>query len=429
MDGITPGNGGTGGNTPFFAKAVGRLTTLDFLKGLGLIFILYSHLSIYVGNESWKSFHMFQLIIYRPIGPANYTICSILGVVLSLDRREIAKRTSGRGGGDAMVARAFRRMVALVIFGSLINVGLIWHELVNPDVSLINKVLKVIFTWNIITSIGFSQFIAFFFKRLSVLWQIISIAAVFAFYYIMVPVIIDTFVNMGLPYQSQDLTTNQGMNAILFVYHYLFFHNSMAPFIPCIAFTLLTCVVFRNVSRLMASNKEAARLLIKGEFKKIYAICTGLIVTAMIVGGGLGKGVINRNEYYQLIHDDPFRIWNPSSGGYPIFLQPNNPMHVLFSFGIMSIITITMLWFIDIDKNERVGKRKWMNSLSTMGKYTLTLFITHGIFSLAPNILDFFTFIFTFLGITTAYIVGFHYWEKFNEGKYSLEWMVKKFIH
>ncbi|MHA1996948.1 MAG: hypothetical protein ACTSU9_02455, partial [Promethearchaeota archaeon] len=124
-------------------------------------------------------------------------------------------------------------------------------------------------------------------------------------------------------------------------------------------------------------------------------------------------------------HDDSFRIWNPDWGGFPYFLQANNPLYVLYTFSLISVILVSILWFVDF---KGLGRHRGIGIISRAGKYTLTMFVTHGIFALFPIQVHYWTFLVYYLTVTTGYLVGFYFWEKHAGGKVSLEWCVQKFV-
>ena len=90
-----PHRDGDLGNPPI-AAIPSRLLVLDFIKGLGILNIIWHHLFFRVGRDSYASFWGTSSIIARPFGPAAFVFCSTVATLFSLyrnERKSIDKKT------------------------------------------------------------------------------------------------------------------------------------------------------------------------------------------------------------------------------------------------------------------------------------------------------------------------------------------------
>src|SRR5271157_3932858 len=403
-----------------------RFKSLDFMKGTALIMILEAHLGLWWTDHSWFSAWTLTTMIIRPFGPSNFILISIFGTILSLDIREKAMP------GKSELPRLLKRTFIFLIIGTILNIIDLSGEIANPAVFFGYKIARIMLTWNIFTFLGVAQVIIFFFRRLNAKIQIAFTVGVFIFYYIMIPSFVQSFVALGIDYQNGTPDLTHGMTPILFIYFTLFFENAMATFVPYIAAAFLTCIIYKRLADI-CSDKTAEKSKLMAEFRSIKWISVGLILAGILIGFPFSPGLMMQLEYQHLISpfiiqvgssSSTFQLWNPSWGGYPLFLQQNNPAFILYSFGLMSIVSVCMMERVDIPgKNPKI-----VDVISRFGVYSLSVFTTHAVASYLPLPLGYLQFLLAFAAVAIGYIIVFYVWDVKWNGKYTFEYWLKLFL-
>jgi len=407
-------------------KIPSRFKSLDFMKGLALVLILESHLGIWWGDGTWTSAWTLMELFIRPLGPTNFIMISIFGMILSLNIRDKA------APGKSELPRLLKRSFVFIVIGTILTMIELTSEIANPSIFFGYKLARIFFTWNIFTYLGFVQIIIYFFRRLNVKIQIVCTLAVFIFFYITVPIVVQIFINRHVDYVTGNVDLSSGMTGTLFVYFTLFFENSMAPLIPYIATSFLVCIVYTKLLDI-CSSKEIERSKLAAEFRAIKWKALVLIIAGIATGFMLSPGLIGQVEYQRLI--EPFiiqvgsntyvsQLWDPVLGGYPLFLQQNNPSYILYSFGLVSMISMALLERIDIPgKNPAI-----IDVLARFGMYSLSVFLTHAIASYIPLSFGFLAFFGALAIVAAGYIVVLDIWDYKWKGKFTIEYWLKLFL-
>jgi hypothetical protein len=404
-----------------------RFKSLDFMKGFALIIIFEAHLGLFWGNGSWNSLWTLTQLIIRPFGPANFIIISIFGMLLSLDIRDRA------GTSKNELGRLLKRSFIFIAIGCVINAIDLGTQLTDPTVFIGYKILRVLLNWNILSYLGVVQIVMYYFRRIKSKWiQLAAVAAVFAFDYIMVPIFVSAFQSAGLNYKFSDITLpmTQGAPYIIgrvILYYSLFFENAMAPMIPWLAMSFLVSIVYSEFITLLASGDPSESKL-RAAIRKIKYYSVAIMVVGILSGFRLSPGWINQSEYYGLINPDIFRIWPPAWGGYPLFLQLDTSSYIMYSFGLMSLISIYFIDHIDLAEKGVWKQSRVINVLSRFGTFSLTVFLTHAIAAFIPLSLNYPQFLVALALFTAFYISVIYAWDKYGHGKYSVEWAIKLFM-
>ena len=136
-----------------------RITSIDFLKGFAIIFVILAHTS-----QGWldsESRYLYGLLfaLLDILGPSLFVFLSALSVIFSIKRKE------GILPNKIIRNRIFTRGIVMIIIGMITN-------LVGID-PVTGEVVVIIFGWNIITFIGFTQIFSFYILKLKKKWRII----------------------------------------------------------------------------------------------------------------------------------------------------------------------------------------------------------------------------------------------------------------
>ncbi|MFX0103293.1 MAG: hypothetical protein ACFFCS_27260 [Candidatus Hodarchaeota archaeon] len=390
------------------------IKALDFLKGFSLTLVIVAHLRIYWNNGQWKSAGMLIYMIFGPLGPAVFILCSMVGLILSLSRG------AENGKLKNNLTRILKRALVFLAIGAIINLILIWDLFPDPNIPWFYKILGTIFVWNIITFMGVAQIILYLIRKLKIKYQIVGVILVFIFYYIMILVIIQECNRLDINYQTDGIHPEQAMKSwAIIIYMLLFFNNSMAPFMPWLGLIFLANIVYTKFADAWNKRKEIA---VKKEIREIRYISLIIMLTGMVIGFYLTKGEFSTLGYQILIADGT--VWNESWGGFPMFLHGNTVPFVLFSFGLSSFILINLIAGMDLH-----GRRyKGMSILIRFGKYSLTVFLVHAVAALIPVRVSLPMFPLAYAGFLSLFLIAFNAWEIKLKGKGSLEWFIRYYL-
>ncbi len=344
-----------------------RFASLDLLRGIALVLILEAHLGIWWGDPSWYSAWALTQIVIRPVGPVNFIIASIFGTMVSISLKERGGITKG------LMPQLWKRFLLFLIIGSVLNFINLWRDIVDPNVLVWFKLLRILFTWNIFTFLAFAQIIVQFARKLPAWANICFVMGIFVYYYLSIPVFVRILENHHVDYHNGDLFLSDIPTGYMLVYFLLFFENSMAPFIPWMSVTFLVVAVYNPLVKCV-SSPGAGRDEVMAKIHRVQKIAVFLLVTGVLIG------------------------FSPS----PACMKQ-----------------------IDL-----LGKTRRLTSiLISFGKYSLTVFLTHALFSFIPLALPYLGFLLAVFIVAAGYIAGLVYWDRRWGGKYSIEWLVKFFLY
>ncbi|MHA1847438.1 MAG: hypothetical protein ACTSXU_07325 [Promethearchaeota archaeon] len=394
-----------------------RLKSLDVLKGVGIFVFIFVHFGMFFNDDSWLSLRELLFILLRPAGPANYIICSLIGVLLSIRTVKNADKQ------EKNLLKIAKRFLFFLILGSMINMVNFRNVLLNPDIWILYKIFQILFTWNMLTFIGFAQVIIYIIRDLSFISNIILLIAAIGVYHVLIPVFINSFNLHDFNYKVDELTMIKGVDLPVFMYFVFFFQNSHAPFFPWVEIIFLVNMTYKRFSRILKSPGASIENILR-EIQRIQVLSLVFLFSGMLFGLEINEGILNINEYLVLTRKDSWHAWNEDWNGYPVFLQFNSPMNVLYSFGLLSFFTITVMKYIDFKKRKIPG----VDTLSSLGKYSLTIFISHAAIALLPIKLEFFSFLFFYAGFMVVLSMAIRVWDEDHHGIGGLEWIASKFI-
>jgi hypothetical protein len=183
----------------------------------------------------------------------------------------------------------------------------------------------------------------------------------------------------------------------------------------------LACVVYDKLASAL-SMRPATSERILHELRIVQLVSAALMVLGIVLGSSLTTGIFSYSRYADLVTPDSTRLW--FAPGYPLFLHLTHPSYVLFSFGALSLLLTVV--FEAVDLNSRRGRGSEI--FSVFGKYSLTIYLLNPIAVFFPFPISLEGFIILFSTATSLTIAGTYVWEKHWEGKYSVDWLIRKFV-
>ncbi|MFW9973152.1 MAG: heparan-alpha-glucosaminide N-acetyltransferase domain-containing protein [Candidatus Odinarchaeota archaeon] len=384
-----------------------RINSIDFVKGFAIVFIILAHTSQGWLDADSKYIYAILFALLDILGPSLFVFLSALSVIFSIKRKE------GIIHPKIIRNQVFTRGIVMIALGILTN-------LIGIDLNT-GKVIVIIFGWNIITFIGFSQIFSYYILKLKKLPRII----------------IGIIIIVLSPFLRAVLYELENVNVVFYILHYII--TSPTPhltLLPWISISFISTIFGEYIYEAMNKSTKNAYIglfrifLVWGIIFVLIGIFApfpnGLNLTDWQPGWALQTpDTIVLTEYPQL---DLLRIANNQDyfiiPGMPNFLIRGTSGNMFYNQGAALLIIAIFFYFIDI-KNK---SNDLINMLIYFGKISLSLFLIHFIF--IPLFFNQFSIPF-YLMVVFAY-VGFlgtfmYVWMEFARGVGSPEWLMVQF--
>ena len=374
-----------------------RILSIDFLKGFAIIFVILAHTAQFWLDPSSRYLYGLLYALLDILGPSLFVFLSALSVIFSIKRKE------GIVHPKIIRNRIFTRGIVMIVLGMLTNL-----------VAIVDgRVTLVIFGWNIITFIGFSQIFSFYILKLKKKWRII----------IGLIIIVFSPALRAILFEGKEAG-----NLILGVFHYIV--TSPTPhltLLPWVSICFISTIFGEYIFEAMNKGTDDAYVglfrifLVWGIVFIIIGIFAPLpsfgfeLQTVDTMIGGIAEyphlellGIAQNQTYLEI-------------PGMPLFLIRGTSANMFYNQGAALTIIAIFFFLIDI-------KKKYNNFTSMLvyyGKVSLSLFLIHFIFMpLFSQLLN----IALFLTISLSYI-GFlgilmYFWMEYAKGVGSPEFLM-----
>ncbi len=384
-----------------------RISSIDFLKGFAIIFVILAHTA-----QAWldnDSIYLYGLLfaLLDILGPSLFVFLSALSVIFSIKRKE------GILPQKIIRNRIFTRGIVMIIIGMMTN-------LVGID-PVTGKIIVIVFGWNIITFIGFSQIFSYYILKLKKSRRIL----------IGILIIVFSPILRAFLFEGKDAG-----NLICIFFHYIITsptpHLTLLPWVSiCFMSTIFGEYIFEAMNK---GTEDAYVGLFRIFF--IWGIVLILVGIFAFFPNGLNftqwqpgwalqtpESVVGGLSEYP--HLDLLEIANKQDffviPGMPNFLIRGTSANMFYNQGAALFVISIFFYFIDI-KNV---SNDFTNMLIYYGKVSLSLFLIHFLF--LPIFFDQFS-VSLFLIIVFCY-VGFlgilmWVWMENFKGVGSPEWLM-----
>jgi len=376
-----------------------RITSIDFLKGFAIIFVILAHTS-----QGWldsESRYLYGLLfaLLDILGPSLFVFLSALSVIFSIKRKE------GVLPNKIIRNRIFTRGIVMIIIGMITN-------LVGIDPAT-GEVIVIIFGWNIITFIGFSQIFSFYILKLKKKWRIVSGLVI---------IISSPYIRAFL-YEGKEAG-----NIIISFFHYII--TSPTPhltLIPWISICFISTIFGEYIFEAMNKGTDDAYIglfrifLVWGIAFILIGIFAPLpnfgfeLQTADTIIGGFAEyphlhllEVANNQDFFEIL-------------GMPLFLIRGTSANMFYNQGAALTIIAIFFYIIDIKKKSN----DFTNTLKYYGKVSLSLFLIHFLF--IPLFIDRFgVALYLIIGISYVGFLGIlmYIWMEYANGVGSPEYLM-----
>ncbi|MFX1237215.1 MAG: heparan-alpha-glucosaminide N-acetyltransferase domain-containing protein [Promethearchaeota archaeon] len=370
-----------------------RLASIDFVKGIAIIFIIIAHVAAAWLDEQWIFIYGFVYAFLDILGPSLFIFLSALSVVFSINRKK------GHLPKKAIRNTIFSRGLSMLLIGSLINFALNGADLPFPS---------CLWGWNIISFIGLSQIVCYYTIKLKRSTRIV-IGVIIIFTSEMIREAIwslsraePIFYALWFALDSPEATTT---------------------ILPWIAVCFITTVFGELLYEAMmdGSDKSYRHLfrvfVLWGGILFVFGIITGL-ETVLPTLGNINGNLYKFDVYYAAIKQ-PF-VYYP---GMWKFLVRGTFSNIWYTMGTSFLIVAAAFYLTDIKKKDNI----LIGMIKFYGTVSLNLFLMH--YLLTPFFSAYMTIlVLPYILVTYIGLLGvlFHIWYRYWDGMFSPEWLMQK---
>ncbi|MBY9015716.1 MAG: hypothetical protein KGD68_08505 [Candidatus Lokiarchaeota archaeon] len=386
-----------------------RIGSIDFVKGVAIVFIIGAHTAGAWLVSSWKFFYGIGFAFLDIFGPSLFIFLSALSVVFSIRRKK------GEIKEKIIRNRIFSRGMMIIVIAVIFNIISIEFTIEGYSFP------ATLWGWNILMFIGLSQVFSYYALKLSKIAR----------------VIIGMFIIFTSDTVRQYLFQGKEAGDILSsILHYIITSPSpMTPLLPWISICFISSIFGEYLYEAMISGtkKDYKKLFRTFLYWGLFFVLAGIFIgrysyipgDEFIVATDFTIGMLPSSEYPHilLLYDMRTQMFIPDIT-YPAmweFLIRGRAPNMIYNLGAALMLIAVCFYFIDI-------KRKMNNFISMInyyGKISLSLFLLHFVFITlflnALNIIVYFILLFSYLGFWgfTMYV-----WNEFYNGVGSPEWLM-----
>ncbi len=375
-----------------------RILTIDTMKGMSMVMILYCHFGWGWRGADWFVFFRFQWLVLDFFGPIMFLTMSVLGVMAS-HADELA-----RGVPVKHTLSELLRISALFLIGEAIN--------------LFNLSYLGIFhltAWNIVTAIAMISLLIPYILRLKPWIRLLLVACIVVAYFPLVDWLMGPIDAAGISHD--EITAGLIMADPRTAFYWLFFHHGqMAPLFSWLIVPLVTSILF---SPLISIYKRTDAAGLHRELKRIAVAGVIMLVGGIVFGSRIFPGFANYITTEMNMPGDLYFHW-PWTEGIPYFLSRHVPQYLFYMLGIVCII-FSLLGELQLVRGRLSGRSK----VNALGKLSLTAFLmSHMPLIFAGIDLSMPVFFMAFLPLIVLILYLFGIWVHRFGTKGSIEWLI-----
>jgi uncharacterized membrane protein len=380
-----------------------RIGSIDFVKGIAIIFIIGAHTAGAWLVPHWKFFYGIGFAFLDIFGPSLFVFLSALSVVFSIQRKKGSKRIK------VIRNRIFSRGIMIIVIAIIFNIVSI--EFTIPGYSF----PATLWGWNILMFIGFSQIFSYYALKLNkVTRTIIGLVIIFT----------------SDPIRQYLFQGKEAGDLLSTVLHYIITSPSpMTPLLPWISICFLSSIFGEYLYEAMVGGTERDywKLFRTFIFSGIVLVLAGIILglNSYVPGTDFTSSTLPLNEYPHLLllQDMRTQKFLPDityPGMWEFTIRGRAP-NMIYNLGAALILIAVCFYFIDIKKKMN----NFISMIKYYGKVSLSLFLLHFIFiTLFLDSLDFLAYAFLYFGYLGFWGFTMFIWNEFYNGVGSPEWLM-----
>jgi len=379
-----------------------RILTIDTMKGMSMVMILYCHFGWGWRGADWFVFFRFQWLVLDFFGPIMFLTMSVLGVMAS-HTDELA-----RGIPVRYTPAELLRILALFLIGEIINIFNLWYLGVFH-----------LTAWNIITAIAMVSLLIPYILRLKPWAKILLVAGIVVVYFPLVNWLLYPMNAAGVTHD--DITMDLIMADPRTTIYWLFFHHGqMAPMFSWLIVPLIVSIIF---TPLMSTYKSMDASALHEEMKRIGLAGLIMLVGGIAFGFQLFPGFAPYIRTEMNMPGDMYFHW-PWPEGIPYFLTRHVPQYLFYMLGIV-LIVFSLLGELQLVRGRLSGK----SNVNALGKLSLTAFIMSHVPLIFQGIdLPMPVFFLIFIPLLAIILYFFGVWTNRFDARGSIEWFIGVFV-
>jgi len=379
-----------------------RIASIDFVKGIAIIFIILCHTSAAWFDESWVYLHGIVYSFLDILGPSLFIFLSALSVVFSI------KSKQGKLPEKVIRNQIFSRGFMIIFIGMLINLMLVSNE---------NPFPLSLWGWNIIMFIGFSQIFCYYALKLNRIARLI----------VGIIIIFSSGTILQLLYSGKD--SNVVSDVLYFI---IVSAEATVTLLPWLALCFISTIFGEYLYEAMIDGSEVAYWKLFRTFSLwgliflIFGIIAGL--EAVVKGNGVDPGTINKSLYWhiyllRIANSNPF---NTEFTGMWRFLIRGTFSNMWYNIGAGLLIMAIGFYLVDIKRKSNLIT----GFIQYYGKVSLNLFLIHYIFlPLYSGLLSIIYFPFVCIAYMGFLGFLFYFWNEYANGAGTPEWLMKQVMN
>ncbi len=375
-----------------------RIRSIDFVKGLAILFIVLAHISVIWFSPEWVFLFGTVYLFLDILGPSLFIFLSALSVIFSIRRKQY--RLPENVIRNRILTRAILFLLVGIFLGNSLN-GF------NPSINREYPFPLSLWGWDILVFIGFSQLVSYYIVKLSKFNRLII-----ALIIILASEPLRAFLFFG-----------RNLNPFFWILNYII--TSPAPHVmllPWIGTIFLSSIFGEYLYDAMIDGSKGAYRDLLRNFT-----CYGFIL--LLFGMISGFMLINPldtefiplfpqvNHYYYYLNQQDFI----EITALPLFLIRSTFSFMWYSLGAALLIIAISFYFLDIKKKDNI----FIDMLIYYGNISLSLYIIHFAWAfLYRGQFPIYFFPFVMVGYLAFLAFLLYFWNKYAGGIGTPEWLV-----
>ena len=383
-------------------SSVRRIGSIDFVKGLAIVFIMIAHTAGAWVDSTWIFLYGIGFTFLDILGPSLFVFLSALSVVFSIRRKK------GILPEKVIRNRIFSRGIMIIVIAIIFNIISIEFTIEGYSFP------ATLWGWNILMFIGASQIFSYYALKLSKISRVV--------------------IGMFIIFTSDTirLWLYQGKEAgdvVITILHYIIVSPSpMTPLLPWLSICFLSSIFGEYMYEAMigGTKKDYKKL-----FRTFFSWGFFLVLAGIFLGfntyvpGGFTNGELPLNEYPFI---DLLNVMQTQSlfpeityPGMWEFLIRGRAPNMIYNLGAALLLIAVSFYFIDIKRKMNI----FISMMNYYGKVSLSLFLLHFIFiTLFLSSLNLVVFVFVCFGYIGCWGFLLYIWNEFYNGVGSPEWLM-----
>jgi len=383
-------------------SSVRRIGSIDFVKGVAIIFIMIAHTGGAWLDSTWIFLYGIGFTFLDILGPSLFVFLSALSVVFCIWRK------TGILPEKVIRNRIFSRGIMIIVIAIIFNIISIEFTIEGYSFP------ATLWGWNILMFIGASQIFSYYALKLSKISR-----AVIGMFIIFTSDTIRLWLYQG----------KEAGDVIISILHYIIVSPSpMTPLLPWLSICFLSSIFGEYMYEAMigGTKKDYKKLFRTFLYWGIFFVLAGIFLgfNAYIPGGFTNNELpLNEYPFIELLNVMQTQSIFPeiTYPGMWEFLIRGRAPNMIYNLGAALLLIAVSFYFIDIKRKMNV----FISMMNYYGKVSLSLFLLHFIFiTLFLSSLNLVVFVVVCFGYVGFWGFLMYVWNEFYGGAGSPEWLM-----